>query len=221
VTATAATVAERVVAVRARIRAAGGEHVQLVAVTKGFGSDAIAAARDAGVDAIGENYAQELLAKLDELTGPRPQVHFIGRVQSRKVRALAGTVDLWQSIDRASLVDELTRRRPDARLLVQVNVSDEPGKGGCEPATTAALVERARAAGLTVEGLMAVGRMGPPALARPGFALLRRLVDDLGLRECSMGMTDDLEVAVQEGSTMVRVGTALFGLRPRHSEVAK
>jgi pyridoxal phosphate enzyme (YggS family) len=221
VTATAATVAERVVAVRARIRAAGGEHVRLVAVTKGFGSDAIAAARDAGVDAVGENYAQELLAKLDELTGPRPEVHFIGRVQSRKVRALAGTVDLWQSIDRASLVDELARRRPGARLLVQVNVSDEPAKGGCEPATTAALVDRARAAGLTVEGLMAVGRMGPPALARPGFALLRRLVDDLGLRECSMGMTDDLEVAVQEGSTMVRVGTALFGLRPRHSEAAK
>jgi PLP dependent protein len=221
VTATAATVAERVVAVRARIRAAGGEHVRLVAVTKGFGSDAIAAARDGGVDAVGENYAQELLAKLDELTGPRPEVHFIGRVQSRKVRALAGTVDLWQSIDRASLVDELARRRPGARLLVQVNVSDEPAKGGCEPATTAALVDRARAAGLTVEGLMAVGRMGPPALARPGFALLRRLVDDLGLRECSMGMTDDLEVAVQEGSTMVRVGTALFGLRPRHSEAAK
>ncbi len=195
--------------------------MRIVAVTKGFGADAIAAARDAGVDAVGENYAQELLAKLDQLSGPRPELHFIGRLQSRKVRALVGVVDLWQSVDRDRLVDELAGRCPGAQLLVQVNVSDEPGKGGCLPDAASALVARARAAGLAVEGLMAVGRTGPPEDARPGFVLLRRLVDDLGLRQCSMGMTDDLEIAVEEGSTMVRVGTALFGRRPRRSEPAK
>jgi uncharacterized pyridoxal phosphate-containing UPF0001 family protein len=181
----------------------------------------MAAARDAGADAVGENYAQELLGKLAELSGARPELHFIGRLQSRKVRALADVVDLWQSIDRDVLVDELARRRPGARLLIQVNVSDEPGKGGCEPGDVARLVARANEAGLAVEGLMAVGRTGPPAQARPGFALLRRMADDMGLRECSMGMTDDLEVAVSEGSTMVRIGTALFGDRPRPAGTAK
>jgi pyridoxal phosphate enzyme (YggS family) len=216
-----AAVAERLVAVRERVAAAGGDGVRVVAVTKGFPVEAIAAARDAGADAIGENYAQELLAKLAQLTGARPELHFIGRLQSRKVRPLAGVVDLWQSIDRPSLVDELARRRPGAHLLVQVNVSDEPSKGGCDPRDVAALVAQARAAGLQVDGLMAVGRTGPPAEARSGFARLRRMVDELGLHECSMGMTDDLDVAVAEGATMVRVGSALFGERPRPAGPAK
>jgi pyridoxal phosphate enzyme (YggS family) len=216
-----AAVAERLAAVRERIAAAGGDHVRVVAVTKGFPVEAIAAARDAGADAVGENYAQELLAKLAELTGPRPELHFIGRLQSRKVRPLAAVVDLWQTIDRSALVDELARRRPGAHVLVQVNVSDEPSKGGCDPRDVAELVTQGRAAGLQVDGLMAVGRTGPPAETRPGFALLRRMVDELGLRECSMGMTDDLDVAVAEGATMVRVGSALFGERPRPAGPAK
>jgi PLP dependent protein len=216
-----AAVAERLASLRARIAAAGGDGVRVVAVTKGFGVDAIAAARDAGADAVGENYAQELLAKLDRLAGHRPELHFIGRLQSRKVRSLAGVVDLWQSIDRDALIDELARRQPGAHLLVQVNVSDEPGKGGCDPALAAGLVDRARAAALHVDGLMTIGRSGPPDGARPGFAHLRRMVDDLGLAECSMGMSDDLDVAVSEGATMVRVGSALFGERPRPAEPAK
>jgi pyridoxal phosphate enzyme (YggS family) len=216
-----AAVAERLGAVRERIAAAGGDGVRVVAVTKGFPVEAIVAARDAGADAIGENYAQELLAKLAALSGPRPELHFIGRLQRRKVRALAGVVDLWQTIDRPSVVDELARRRSGAHVLVQVNVSDEPSKGGCDPRDAAELVAQALAAGLQVDGLMAVGRTGLPAEARPGFALLRRMVDELGLRECSMGMTDDLDVAVAEGATMVRVGSALFGERPRPAGPAK
>jgi uncharacterized pyridoxal phosphate-containing UPF0001 family protein len=119
------------------------------------------------------------------------------------------------------LVDELARWQPGAHLLVQVNVSDEPGKGGCRPEQAGDLVERARRAGLAVDGLMAVGLAGPPEAARPGFAMLRRMVDDLGLAECSMGMSDDLDVAVEEGATMVRLGTVLFGQRPRAQRPAK
>jgi pyridoxal phosphate enzyme (YggS family) len=209
-------VAERVAAVRARIADAGGEgRVRLVAVTKGFGPELVAAAVAAGVEDVGESYAQELMGKAAEVDVPR--WHFVGRLQANKVRALAGTVDLWQSVDRARVVDELARRAPGARVLVQVDVSGEPSKGGCPPAQVPALVERAAAAGLEPRGLMAVGPLGPAEDARPGFRALVGLADELGLEERSIGMSGDLEVAVEEGATMVRVGTALFGPRPpRH-----
>jgi pyridoxal phosphate enzyme (YggS family) len=206
-------VAERVAAVRARIAHAGGSgRVRLVAVTKGFGPEVVAAAVAAGVDDVGESYAQELVAKAAVVDAPR--WHFVGRLQVNKVRALAGTVALWQSVDRARLVDELARRAPGAQVLVQVDVSGEPSKGGCPPAEVPALVERAAAAGLEPAGLMAVGPLGAPEAARAGFRALAGLADRLGLVERSMGMSGDLEVAVQEGATMVRVGTALFGPRP-------
>jgi uncharacterized pyridoxal phosphate-containing UPF0001 family protein len=122
---------------------------------------------------------------------------------------------VWQSVDRIAAVDALERHAaPGCAVLVQVNVAGAEQQGGCEPVEVPALVEAATAAGLHVAGLMAIGHAGEPAAARPGFRLLRRLVDDLGLAECSMGMTADLEVAVEEGSTMVRVGTAVFGPRP-------
>ena len=200
-------------AVRSRIADAGGAgRVRLVAVTKGFGPEAVSAAVAAGVDDVAESYAQELLAKAAAAAPPR--WHFVGRLQANKVRALAGTVALWQSVDRHRLVDELARRAPGARVLVQVDVTGEPSKGGCRPAEAPALVERAAAAGLQPTGLMAVGPLGPPEAARPGFRALAALADRLGLAERSMGMSADLEVAVQEGATMVRVGTALFGPRP-------
>jgi PLP dependent protein len=205
-------VAERVAAVRARIADAGGEGVTLVAVTKGFGPEVVAAAVAAGVEDVGESYAQELVAKAAVVDPPR--WHLVGRLQANKVRALAGTVDLWQSGDRPRLVDELARRAPGAKLLVQVDVTGEPSKGGCPPAEVPALVERAAAAGLEPRGLMAIGPLGPPEETRPGFRALVGLADRLGLSERSIGMSGDLEVAVQEGATMVRVGTALFGPRP-------
>jgi PLP dependent protein len=212
-------VAERLAEVRSRIASAGGKDVRVVAVTKGFGPDAIAAAGAAGLLDIGENYAQELVAKLiavpnAETTPYRVNVHFIGRLQSNKVRLLAPLVDCFQTVDRLSLVDEIAARRPGAKIFVQVNVSDEPQKGGCLPGDAGLIVDAARHNGLVVRGLMTVGRTGSPADGAVGFTLLRRLVDQIGLLECSMGMTDDLEVAVSEGSTMVRVGSALFGSRP-------
>lgn len=206
----------RVAEVRRRIDAAGGaDRVRLIAVSKGFGADAIDAALRAGVTDFGESYAQELVAKAGVVTEPGAHWHFIGRLQTNKVRSLAGVVDVWQSVDRATLGDELAKRVPGARVLLQVNVSDEPQKGGCLPVEAPALVKRLRQEGLDVAGLMAIGATGPPEASRPGFRLLDRLAGDLGLPERSMGMSDDLEVAVEEGSTMVRVGRALFGERPR------
>ena len=209
----AASVAESLQRVRDRIAAAGGdESVAVLAVTKGFDAEAIEAALAAGCTAIGENYAQELLAKRAALAAA--EVHFIGRLQSNKVRSLAGVVQVYESVDRLSVIHELARRDPGARILVQVNATGETGKGGCAPDDTASLVGHAIDSGLDVRGLMTVGpTFGPPSDARPAFRTVRALADRLGLVECSMGMTADLEVAVEEGSTEVRVGTALFGPR--------
>jgi hypothetical protein len=211
-------VGEQVEAVRRRIAAvdrAWAHHVRVVGVTKGFGSDAIEAAVAAGCEAIGENYAQELLAKREVIERLRPEVHFIGRLQRNKVRQVAPLVDVWCSLDRSSVVDEVARRVPGARVLIQVDTSGDPGKGGCAVGDVVPLVDRARGLGLEVEGLMTVGPTGRgPESARAGFREVRTMVDDLGLQVCSMGMTGDLEVAIEEGSTEVRVGTALFGQRP-------
>jgi pyridoxal phosphate enzyme (YggS family) len=186
--------------------------VRIVAVTKTFGPGAVDAAVAAGLRDVGENYAQEAVAKLAEIT-TEPTVHFIGRLQRNKVRTLAAVVDVWQSVDRPELVREIAKRAPGAQVMVQVDISDEEAKGGVAPAETEALVTDAADAGLEVVGLMGVALLAEPQAARPGFRMLRRLVDQLGLAECSMGMTADLEIAVDEGTTMVRVGRDLFGER--------
>jgi pyridoxal phosphate enzyme (YggS family) len=208
-------VAARVAAARARIAAvAAGRDVALLAVTKGFGPDAVAAAAAAGCRAVGENYAQELLTKRDAVAAAGVDVHFIGRLQTNKIRHLAGLVAVWESVDRPRLVDEIARRVPGARVFVQVDATVETGKGGCPVADVPALVERAVGAGLAVDGVMAVGpTSGDPALTRDVFARVVALADELGLRERSIGMSGDLEIAVEAGSTEVRLGTALFGAR--------
>ncbi|MDE0603015.1 MAG: YggS family pyridoxal phosphate-dependent enzyme [bacterium] len=215
----AAEVADRLGALRDRLSRAGGGQVKVVAVTKGFGPDAVAAAIEAGLADIGENYAQELLAKAGDLSNQpdaalQPCWHFIGRLQRNKIRKIASLVHLWQSVDRPELAAEIARRAPGAQVLVQVDIAGMGGRGGCAPEDTAGLVQHCRDAGLEVAGLMAVGSPGPPEEARSGFRLLASQAEDLGLAELSMGMTDDMEVAVEEGATMVRVGTALFGPRP-------
>ena len=209
----AASVAESLQRVRERIFAAGGgTDVAVLPVTKGFGPEAIEAALAAGCTAIGENYAQELLAKRD--AAAKAEVHFIGQLQTNKVRQIAGLVDVYETVDRERVVHEIARRQPGARVLIQVDTTGEPGKGGCPLPDLDALVAAARAAGLDLRGLMTVGptNAGPEA-ARAGFRAVRAAVDRIGLAVCSMGMTDDVEVAVQEGSTQIRVGTALFGPR--------
>lgn len=127
------------------------------------------------------------------------------------MRALAPHLTWWESVDRAALGEEIARRVPGARVLVEVNVGRETQKGGCDPHDVAPLVDRLRELGLAVGGLMTVPpRAGEP---RQWFAALRALAESSGLRELSMGMSDDFEIAVEEGATMVRVGRALFGER--------
>jgi uncharacterized pyridoxal phosphate-containing UPF0001 family protein len=131
------------------------------------------------------------------------------------VRHIVDLVDVYETVDRPSLVAELAKRAPGARVLVQVNSTAAAAKGGCRPDDTESLVEQATSAGLVVDGLMTVGpTVGGAEAARSGFRLVRGLCDRLGLVVCSMGMSDDFVVAVQEGSTRVRLGSVLFGMRP-------
>lgn len=197
-----------------QIAAAGGDvdRIRVLAVTKGFGPDAVAAAMAAGLGAVGENYAQELLDKAAALDA-QPEWHFIGRLQSNKVRLVSDLVSCWQSVDRPSLVDEIATRSPGGRIMVQVNATGEPQKGGAEPSEAAALVDRGRAAGLDVAGLMAVGVLGDETATERAFRDVVDLADRLELPERSLGMTGDLAAAVRAGTTMVRIGTGLFGAR--------
>ena len=189
--------------------------VVVCAVTKGFGAQAVQIAHRLGCEAIGENYAQEAIAKIAEVALAHPPVHFLGRLQSNKIRSLASVVAVWQSVDRASLVDELVKRAPGARIYVQVNATNEPDKGGCALIAAADLVRQARMGGLVVEGLMTVGPTdADPERTQAAFNAVRQAADDLELAGCSMGMSGDIELALAAGSTMVRVGTALFGERP-------
>ena len=212
----AVDISARVADVRARIVRAGGVGVSLIAVTKTFPRSAWFDAQAAGCDGIGENYAQELVSKAAEGAAPLP-VHFIGHVQTNKVRALADIVDVWQTVDRASVADEIAKRCPakGPTVFIQVNTSGEESKAGCAPDELAGLVERCRDLGLHLDGLMTIGpTSGEPVATRAACRLLRSLADEHGLAQRSMGMTGDLEVAVEEGSTMVRVGSAIFGPRP-------
>lgn len=208
-------VADRVAHVRSVIRDAGGSAVSLIAVTKSFGIDALRAASSAGCDGVGENYAQELLEKAT-VGLPSIDVHFIGALQSNKVRSLAGHIALWQSVDRDSVVDELGRRAPGASILIQVDTTQEPSKGGVSPGELDALRERAESRGLVVKGLMTIGPTdGTQEECEKSFGILRHLVNEHGLSVCSMGMSADYPIAVACGSTMVRVGSGLFGNRER------
>jgi pyridoxal phosphate enzyme (YggS family) len=216
---TADEVGERLASVREEIASLGvdPDAVTIVAVTKARDADVVAAALDAGLVDIGENYAQELVAKVDspELAGRQAvRWHAIGRLQRNKVRLLAPHIELWQAVDRPALGTEIARRAPGARVLVQVNLSGEAQKGGCEPAAAASLVEHLQGLGLSVEGLMGVATAGGGRRAAGEFAQLRAAVDALDLPICSMGMSGDFREAVVEGATMLRLGTALVGERP-------
>jgi PLP dependent protein len=214
------TVAAAVAAVRQRVEAAGGdpERVRVIAVTKGHGLDAVQEALDAGLSDLGESYAQELVGKAAQLE-PDVRWHFIGGLQRNKVRLVAPFVHLWQSVDRLSLAAEIARRAPGAAVLVQVNVTGLEHQSGCPPGRVASVVEGCTDLGLDVRGLMAIGPQGPDDVVRAGFRQVRELADRLGLPERSMGMSGDLEAAVAEGTTMIRVGTALFGPRGGTSAV--
>ena len=219
---------ERLGGIRGRIDRASGDpaSVRIVAVTKGFGLDRIRMALAAGLVDIGENYADELVGKARDLTGGTAGVtthevpssgltwHFLGAIQRNKVARLVPVVDWWQTVSRVEEGTAIARHQPGATVLVQVDVAGLPGRGGCSPEQVGDLVAALRDEDLAVAGLMAVGSPGTPEDARPGFTLVSRLADTSSLPVRSMGMSDDLDVALAEGSTMVRLGRSLFGPRP-------
>jgi hypothetical protein len=213
--AVSSAVADAVAGVRARIAEAAARAgrdpstITLVAATKSASIEQVNAVIAAGVPDVGENRAQDLMAKADRATGAR--WHFLGRLQRNKVRGLAPWVESWDSVDREPLGLEIARRAPGARVLVEVNLGEEPQKGGCPPPAVPALVEALVEAGLVVDGLMTV----PPHDGEPRrwFSALRDLAGKIGVAELSMGMSDDFDVAVEEGATVVRVGRSLFGPR--------
>jgi PLP dependent protein len=210
-------VASRLSGVRERIARAAPDPaaVTIVAVTKGFGPEAVRAAMSAGITDVGENYAAELLDKAGALAPDHhPAWHFLGAVQRNKVARLAPLVSCWQSVSRPEEGRAIARHRPGATVLVQVDLAGLPGRRGRPPEEVPELVRRLGDEGVGVSGLMAVGVPGPPEGSLAGFRRVVQLADELGLAIRSLGMTDDLEVAVAEGSTMVRVGRALFGDRP-------
>jgi pyridoxal phosphate enzyme (YggS family) len=200
--------------VQRRIEAAGGDpgRVVVVAVSKTFSADDVAVALEAGLRLFGENYATELLAKAAALDDTPARWHFLGALQTNKIARLAPVTACFQGVSRAREAAEIARRAPGASVMVQVDFTHREGRGGAAPGEVAALVETARSLELDVCGLMTVAPQGADE-ARQAFADTRRLADALELPERSMGMSEDLELAVAEGSTMVRIGRALFGPR--------
>lgn len=222
------TIAERLTEIHERIdraarRAARArEDVQLIAVSKTQPASAIREAFAAGQRLFGENYAQELVRKAAELADVDVVWHFIGALQRNKAKDVLPVARMIHTVDRTSLIDTLDARA-SARIdvLVEVNVSSEPQKSGVEPAALVALAAHAAATKhVRVAGLMSVPEATEdPESVRPSFAKLRTLRDDLVTRglsggALSMGMSHDFEIAIEEGATIVRVGTAIFGQRP-------
>ena len=229
--------ADSLAALRSRVRAAAARagrdagSVTLLGVAKGTPDDRVVAAVRAGLADVAENYVQEASARRTELTqriaeagAAAPRWHFVGRLQRNKARAVAQLFDVVHTLDRPELGDALERHAAAAgrtlHALVQVNASAEEQKGGAAPDHVRSLLGASAAwPHLRITGLMAIPAASDnPERTRPAFAMLRALRDELcaehpTLRELSMGMSGDFEVAIQEGATIIRVGTALFGPR--------
>jgi len=220
---------ERLAAVRAEIARRQGagrwtHPVTIVAVTKGFGLDAVQAALEVGLTELGENRVQEAVPKIDDPVGRRASWHLIGHLQRNKAKLVPGRFVLVQSVDSLALAEELERRAAargvTQRVLLQVNVAGEAQKSGCALDEAPALARAvARLRGLGLEGLMTLAPLTDDVnVQRRTFGGLRRLrdalqEDGLWLPALSMGMSADYATAVEEGTTMIRLGTALFGPR--------
>jgi pyridoxal phosphate enzyme (YggS family) len=215
---------ENVARVRERIEAAcaragrSPDEVTLIGVTKGHPADVAVEAYRAGLLDLGENRVQEAVPKIEALAsiGLRPRWHLIGHLQTNKTKTVTGLFAILHSVDSVRLGHALSLRSPaPLPVLLEVNVAREASKYGFAPdEVEPALREIAALPNLDVRGLMTVAPLvEDPESVRPVFRRLRELRDELSLRELSMGMTDDFEVAIEEGATMVRVGRAIFGPR--------
>lgn len=227
------SVAENIARIRERIAHAcervgrNVSDVQLVAVTKNVGSPAILEALEADIEIIGENRVQEALAKYQEI-GEQARWHMIGHLQRNKVKRVLEFAEMIQSVDSLRLAKEVQKQAQKAErnvdVLIEVNTSGEDTKYGFSPKKTVPAVEQiAKLPNLNIKGLMTIGAFLPdPEDVRPCFRGLRELRDEIRAKALanvkmdvlSMGMTDDFEVAVEEGATMVRIGRSIFGERP-------
>jgi len=210
-------------AVNARIAAAcaragrAREDVKLVAVSKTFPASDVEHVIGAGVADVGENKVQEARDKQPSVRGDA-RWHLIGHLQSNKAKDAVRIFDVIQTVDSFELAEKIARAADSAgrqpEILLQVNIGREPQKSGADPDEVAELVRRVRTLSLLrLSGLMAIPPAGEAEETRTHFRALRRMRDDLGLTELSMGMTDDFEAAIEEGATIVRVGRAIFGSR--------
>ncbi|MDR2189259.1 MAG: YggS family pyridoxal phosphate-dependent enzyme [Azonexus sp.] len=207
-----------------RLAGRSADDVRLLAVSKAWPTDSVLAAAAAGQRAFGESYVQEALAKMNATHDAGLEWHFIGPLQSNKTQKVAEHFAWVHAIDRVKLAERLSAQRPAAlpplQVCVQVNVSGEASKSGCRPEAALALCQAVAALPrLSLRGLMTIPQpTDDPAAQRAAFGRLRRLQEQLcaaglPLDTLSMGMSDDLEAAIAEGATIVRVGTAIFGER--------
>ena len=211
------TIRDRIRAVNAQLESWSSRPIDLVVVTKTHSSVVLRDVVAAGARIIGENYAQEVREKaavIEEVRSLGVEVQFIGQLQTNKVRLLAGLVDCVASVDRPSLVDEIAKRMPGTRVHLQVNATGEANKGGCSPDELSGLIARSVERGISVEGLMAVGpTSGDELSTRKAFQRVNDLASAHGLAVRNFGMSGDVRIAVEEGSTMVRIGSAILGNR--------
>jgi pyridoxal phosphate enzyme (YggS family) len=205
------------------------ECVTLIAVSKTFGYDGIQEVLQTGVFDIGENYVQEIVEKRQKIPDERVRWHFIGHLQSNKVKYIVEWVNLIHSVDNVNVAVEIQKRGAKLNrvidVLVEVNTSGEASKFGVKPEQTSELIQKISLhPNLRIKGLMTIGPFLPdPGQSRPAFRMLKRVFDEVNsagivqnpLVHLSMGMTHDFTVAIEEGSTMVRIGTAIFGSRKK------
>ena len=225
-------IAENVAHIRQRVAAAcqragrNPEEITLIAVTKTFGAERAQEAVDAGILDLGENYVQELRRKRDALEDRRIRWHFIGHLQTNKIKPIAGWIHMIHAVDSVNLARQVAvwaeRNNRTIDILVEVNTSGEPSKFGVSVDAASDVAEGiVRLPNVNLVGLMTIGPFLPEAEAsRPAFRTLAELRTSLRnrgvhLRHLSMGMSHDFEVAIEEGATMVRIGTAIFGRRRR------
>lgn len=205
------------------------EEIIILAVSKTHPVELILQAKEAGIEHFGENYAQELkekYEKINQMNAKQPKWHFIGHLQSNKVKYIAPFIYLIHSVDSLSLAQEISRQAEKHNrkidILIQINTSNEPQKSGCKPEEALNLIgEIKKINNINICGLMTIGSFSDDMdLVRSEFVLLRKVFEDakkafpeLNLKHLSMGMSNDYKIAIEEGSTIIRIGTAIFGER--------
>ena len=203
---------ERLEEINKIIDAKAQNPVTLIGVTKGFTHEEVNIASELGIKNFGENYAQELLTK-NPLVDPEISWHYIGQLQSNKIRKISHLVDVWHSVTSLKLAREIHKRNDQAQILLQVSLMGPSNSKGFEVEQLPQLISELRDMNIDISGLMTMGVPGDMVATRVVFKELRKLADTFELPECSMGMSGDFEIALESGASMIRVGSAIFGNR--------